>query len=179
MPNAPTLKGRTADLRKPFITDGKGFVATVRVNERSNYGAIAVLNWRLGLAAGYIFRSADFPWVTLWEENLSRSGPPWNGITRARGVEFGTTPFPIGTAEIIKQGWLFDTPTLARIGAKSRLSTAYAMFVTPVPRDWREIRDISIGAGKIIVRGAGKNQKLAVTAGKLQSILEAKGRGEI
>ena len=178
-PHAPALKSRTADLSKPFAKDNKGFVATVRVNERAKYGSVAVLNWRLGLAAGYIFRSADFPWVTLWEEDFARSGPPWNGITRARGVEFGTTPLPVGTAETIKNGPLFDTPTLARVGAKSKISTSYAMFVTPVPRDWRAVRDVQLANGKIILAGAARNQKRIISAGRLQSILEAQDRGEI
>ena len=170
-PHAPALGKRTVDLRKAFATDGKGFVATIRVDEKSKLGTIAVLNWKLGLAAGYIFRSSDFPWVTLWEENIARLGAPWNGEARARGVEFGTTPFPIGTTETILSGPLFNTPTLARVGARSALSTAYAMFVTPVPLDWREISKIEASDDTIILRGKNKNQKLKVSASKLQMIL--------
>ncbi|HWR15714.1 MAG TPA: hypothetical protein VN577_12875 [Terriglobales bacterium] len=170
-PHAPALKGRSVDLRKPFANDGKGFVATVLVNSKNDYGVIAVLNWRLGLAAGYVFRSADFPWVTLWEENIARSGAPWNGVTRARGVEFGTTPFPVGHQQTISDGPLFQTPTLTRVPAKSALSTVYAMFLTPVSREWRKISDIQVKRNEIVIRGGSRNQRLAVVGSKLQSIL--------
>ena len=61
-------------------------------------------NWRMRLAVGYCFRRQDFPWMTIWEENRSRQSTPWNGRTQARGMEFGTTPFPLGSEENFRRG---------------------------------------------------------------------------
>ena len=33
---------------------------------------------RARLAFGYVWRRADFPWMGIWEENLSRPHAPWN-----------------------------------------------------------------------------------------------------
>ena len=40
---------------------------------------------RARLAFGYVWRTADFPWMGIWEENHSRTQPPWNGETMTRG----------------------------------------------------------------------------------------------
>src|SRR5437867_2970574 len=48
----------------------------------------------LGLAFGYVWKRADFPWMGIWEENHSRTNPPWNGRTLTRGMEFGASPMP-------------------------------------------------------------------------------------
>ncbi len=39
---------------------------------------------------------ADFGWLCLWTEHRSREAPPWNGRTRARGLEISTKPLPEG-----------------------------------------------------------------------------------
>ena len=34
---------------------------------------------RSQLAFGYVWKRADFPWLGIWEENYSRTLPPWSG----------------------------------------------------------------------------------------------------
>ena len=62
------------------------------------------------LAFGYVWRRADFPWMGIWEENLSRSSAPWNSRTLTRGMEFGVSPFPETRRAMVERGRLFDTP---------------------------------------------------------------------
>ena len=38
----------------------------------------------------------DFPWLAIWTEHKTRTTAPWNGRTRARGLEISTKPFPEG-----------------------------------------------------------------------------------
>ena len=99
-PNAPAEDGSSLDISHPFTTRGRGFIATTLLADThdSQLAYIAVLNWRLGLLAGYCFRRSDFPWVVNWEENCARSDSPWNGKTQARGLEFSTSPLPLGLA---------------------------------------------------------------------------------
>ncbi len=139
------------DLSEPFLEDGTGFVAAVRADACRKDGFIAVHNRRLALAAGYVFEARRFPWIALWEENRARDYAPWNGNTRVRGVEFGTSPMPIGLEEAKRMRQLFDKPVLASVGAGGELTTTYQMFVTDVPRHWRDIRDVRQSGDRVIV----------------------------
>lgn len=150
-PNAPTLDGGKIDLSRPFLRDGKGFIASLLLDPKREVGFIAALNWQLGLLLGYCFRRADFPWVAIWEENMARQSSPWNGNTRARGLEFGSTPMPVGKEETFARGPLFDTPTFRRIPAKSTLRAPYLAFLGKVNSEWRLIGDIQLTRDTIIV----------------------------
>jgi hypothetical protein len=93
------------------------------------------------LAFGYVWRPADFPWMGIWEENLSRGRPPWNGATVARGMEFGVSPIPESRREMIDRGRLFGVPTYRWLPAKSRLEVEYwavALDAERIPEalDW-------------------------------------------
>lgn len=150
-PEAPAIEGGMVDLARPFARDGKGFVVGVLLDPQRKLGFVAALNWQLGLLLGYCFRRSDFPWVAIWEENVVRTGSPWNGKTRARGLEFGSTPMPVGKEETFARGSLFDTPTFRRIPARSELRAPYIAFLSKVNSGWRSIRDIQLRRNTIIV----------------------------
>jgi hypothetical protein len=77
------------------------------------------------LAFGYVWRRADFPWLGIWEENLSRTHAPWHGRALTRGMEFGASPFAESRREMIERGRLFGVPTFRWIPAASRVSVEY------------------------------------------------------
>jgi hypothetical protein len=81
---------------------------------------------------GYVWERRDFPWMGIWEENRSRSGPPWNGRTVTRGMEFGVSPFPEPRRRMIERGMLFGRPGYRWLGAKCRLDVAYYAAIAPV-----------------------------------------------
>src|SRR5208282_5014800 len=143
-PEAPAIDGGTANLARPLAREGKGFVVAVLLDPQRELGFVAALNWQLGLLLGYCFRRSDFPWVAIWEENVARSGSPWDGKTRARGVEFGSTPMPIGKEETFARGSLFNTATFRRIPAKSELRAPYVAFLSKVSSGWRSVRDVRV-----------------------------------
>jgi hypothetical protein len=157
-PEAPAIDGGKVNLARPFARDGKGFVAAVLLDPQREVGFVAALNWRLGLLLGYCFRRSDFPWVAIWEENIARTGPPWNGTTRARGLEFGSTPMPVGKEETFARGPLFDTPTFQRIPAKGDLRAPYVAFLSKVGSGWRSIGDIQVKRDSIVVTESGGEQ---------------------
>jgi len=70
------------DLRHPFAPPNGGFVVALQQSVEREIGFICALNWELGLVFGYCFRSADFPWLTMWHENRARGDAPWSGRTR-------------------------------------------------------------------------------------------------
>lgn len=141
------------DLSAPFLKHGTGFVAAVRVDSRRTNGFIVVHNRHQSLAAGYVFDAGRFPWIALWEENGARAYPPWNGRTRVRGVEFGTSPMPLGLEEAQQRGRLFDAPVLTTLEAGGELTTSYQVFVTDVPRHWHSVREVRRSGDTLIIEG--------------------------
>jgi hypothetical protein len=161
-PRAPREKGGEADLSIPFQERGTGFVASVLLDVDRDMQFVAALNWRLGLVAGYVFRGQDFPWVAVWEENCAREYAPWKGETRARGMEFGSTPMPIGKEPTFLAGKLFDTPGWKRIPARETQHVAYATFVAEVPKSWRSIRDVRGTENGLVITGEDPRDRITV-----------------
>eukprot|EP00039_Didymoeca_costata_P019328 m.337087 g.337087 ORF g.337087 m.337087 type:complete len:351 (+) comp18041_c0_seq1:135-1187(+) len=67
-----------------------GDVITSAVND----GYFKVSNH--GKTLAYSWSKEDFPWLCLWTEHLSRTGLPWEGVERTRGLEFSSKAFPEG-----------------------------------------------------------------------------------
>jgi hypothetical protein len=152
-PYAPSLDGGSVNLSQPFVRDGTGFVAALLADSSYKNAFVAVHNRRHQLLAGYCFDSKMFPWIVLWEENRARGYPPWNKRTRVRGVEFGTSPMPLGLAHAREMRRLLDTPVLRSIPAKSCLQAQYDLFLHPVPPQWIEIKDVRQTDDTLVVRG--------------------------
>ena len=171
-PFAPAESGGRVNLSQPFIQSGTGFVAAVLFDINRAWGYVTVLNVRLGLLLGFCFPRTMYPWATLWEENCARQDAPWNGKTQARGIEFGTTPFPVGREQAFAMGNLFGTPTFARVPARGQLRANYAMFMTQVGRDWREIRDVQPEHESIVIV-AGNGDQIRLPARALGKIGQA------
>jgi uncharacterized protein DUF4432 len=154
-PHASSIDGGSTDLSQPFVRDGTGFVAALLTDPNRENAFAVVHNRRSALAAGYSFDRARFPWIALWEENRAREYAPWNGITRARGVEFGTSPMPLGLDHARQMHTLFDTPVLAHLAGNASSETQYQLFVSPVPADWTQIKDVRPSGTTLVVRGDG------------------------
>ena len=155
-PLAPAIHGGLSDLSLPFQHDGTGFLASLLCESNRPNGFIAAHNRRLNLVAGYVFDCRRFPWIALWEENRARDYPPWNGITRARGVEFGTSPMPLGLDHALRMRMLFDTPVFATLEAGASTSTAYHLFTATVPNEWSMIEDVvEVSGTTLVLRGSG------------------------
>jgi hypothetical protein len=152
-PYAQSIDGEPIDLSQPFVRDGTGFVAALLADSGYKNAFVAVHNRRHQLLAGYCFDSKMFPWIVVWEENRARGYPPWNKRTRVRGVEFGTSPMPLGLAHAREMRRLFDTPVLRSIPAKSCLQAQYDLFLHPAPPQWTQIKDVHQTEHTLIVRG--------------------------
>jgi hypothetical protein len=150
-PTAPTANRGQTDLTAPFQQDGAGFVVSLLIPAERTCGYIAIHNRRHRLLAGYSFHRPRFPWIALWEENCARSYAPWNGTTRVRGVEFGTSPMPLGLEQARQMRILYDTPVCATIPANSQLSTMYEIFVTQVPPEWKGVSNVVPSEDSLVI----------------------------
>ena len=124
-PFAPRIGGGTADLRIYSSAAASSAYTAHLMDTAREHAFFVAFSPGARLAFGYIWRRADFPWLGIWEENLSRTQPPWNGQTVTRGMEFGVSPFPETRRQMVDRGRMFDTPTFRWIPAASRVSVEY------------------------------------------------------
>jgi hypothetical protein len=124
-PHAPRTEGKTADLRVYTAAEVSSAYTAHLMDSAREHAYFMAFAPGARLAFGYVWRRADFPWLGIWEENASRTAPPWNGVTLTRGMEFGVSPFPETRREMIDRGRLFDTPAFRWIPAASRVSVEY------------------------------------------------------
>jgi hypothetical protein len=150
-PYAPGANGGKIDLRDLFSSSGNGFIATTRQKAGREYGFVAVCHAEIGLAVGYVFRAEDFPWLAIWEENHARRDAPWKEQVQARGMEFGTTPLPLGNEAVDARGPLFGRPTSRRIAGHGTLRAPWTLFVAAIPQGWQEIEDVRVDADEIVL----------------------------
>jgi hypothetical protein len=90
------------------------------------------------LLFGYVWRQFDFPWMGIWEENRSRTSPPWNGATITRGMEFGVSPMPETRRAMVERGSMFGVPGYRWIPASSAVEVeyrAYALSADAIPEE--------------------------------------------
>jgi hypothetical protein len=159
-PYAPGADGEKVDLRKLFIRRGSGFIASMQQAPGRRYGFVAVCHADVGIAVGYVFRVEDFPWVALWEENRARSATPWLGKVQARGIEFGTTPLPLGNEAVDARGPLLGRPTSRRIAAHETLRAPWLLFTAAVPQGWQEIEDVRVEADEMVLVCGGQETRV-------------------
>ena len=78
--------------------------------ERDGVAYIAALNWALGTSACLLLSEERFSVGCHLGRELRRQDAPWNWNTSVRGMEFGTTPMPLGKDAVRGMGPLFDAP---------------------------------------------------------------------
>jgi hypothetical protein len=124
-PMAPRVGGGAADLRR--YTDAPSSSAyTAHLMDPTRQDAFFVaFTPEFGLAFGYVWKQAAFPWMGIWEENRSRPQPPWNLQSVTRGMEFGVSPFPETRRQMIDRGRMFGVPTYRWVPARSGIETVY------------------------------------------------------
>ncbi len=155
-PHAPAYSGNEVNLEQVLIRKGMGFVASVLIDPRRDWGYVCALNTKYRLLIGYCFKREHFPWVTLWEENRAISAVPWKNRTETRGLEFGTTPIPSTRGDVFRRGSLYGTETLACLPARGRKTIEYLSLLAHVPSGVRRITDIRFSGNEILISGNGR-----------------------
>jgi hypothetical protein len=145
--------------------------------ERENEFILAV-NWESRLGVGYCFRRCDFPWMAVWEENHSRQNSPGNGITAARGMEFGTTPLPFGELEFHQRRRVFDIPTGCVISARGQKTAKYLIFLFQVSLDVSSIHEVAAVGDAIALYDDQRNAVVSIPADGCEAFLAQAGAPE-
>jgi hypothetical protein len=128
-PLAPVVAGGHVDLRT-FSSSPRsaGYTAHLMDPQRTD-AYFAAYSPAAKVLFGYRWKREDFPWLGIWEENRSRTAPPWNGETVACGLEFGVSPFPETRRQTVERGKLFGTPCYRWLGARERVTVEYSAFI--------------------------------------------------
>ena len=124
-PLAPRRDGGMADLR---VMDGAAASSAYTAHLMGAPGTrafFAAFSPAAQLVFGYVWKTDDFPWMGIWEENHSRVHAPWNGRTLARGMEFGVSPFPESRRAMVERGTLFGAPAYRWLAAGARIDVEY------------------------------------------------------
>jgi len=130
-PDAPRASGGVADLRRYTDAPASSAYTAHRMDLRRDEAFFIAFSPTARLAFAYVWRRADFPWLGIWEENLSRTNPPWNGRSLTCGMEFGVSPIPESRRQMIERGRLFDVPTFRWIPARQRVQVEYRAVLRP------------------------------------------------
>lgn len=155
-PIAPGLDGQSIDLRQtPEHPHYMDHVTTLLYPSRE-YSWATAINPKKRMIVGWIFRTADFPWLQYW------GFYPGTGKL-ARGMEFSTQPYDIPRRDAVSMGTMFETPTYKWLPAKSKLTTRFLLFYARVPDGFTKVDDVRFENQKLIIldRKAGKQIILA------------------
>ena len=153
-----TKQGKPVDLRR-LTTDPDPNVTSFVID--GDLGWVTATNASRELLIGYIFKTADYPWLNIWRHVQ-------NGKPLARGLEFGTTglhqPFPV----LLGKPRIFGRPTFTYLDAGAGATRSYAAFLIKVPQDFSGVDRVLYRAGSIVVQErGGKGRELTITAGGL------------
>jgi hypothetical protein len=170
-PHAPSTLGRPIDLRKPFLKKGLGFVAAVLLDSKRRIQFVSAVNAQSNVLVGYCFKRSDFPWVAVWEENCALAAPPWKRRTQARGLEFGTTPFPFERHEALSMGRVFGERTSTVVQARGSKVVRYLAFLTKVPKEFGCLQNLEVTAAGIHLHGKRSTSVLLKTNHAAQFLL--------
>ena len=169
-PYAPLIEGGKVDLTRPFLRQGLGFVVAVLLDKQKGIGFVSAVNHKLGLLIAYCFRRSDFPWVAIWEENLGIAASPWKQRTRARALEFSTTPLPVLRRDAFLSGQLFGEPTLTCVPAMGRKTVHYLALLGRIPDGFGNVSGIDLADKQVLIHGSSKKPPVLVKASGIEDI---------
>ncbi len=105
-----------------------------------DYGWVTAVSPRQNLLLGYIWDSAQYPWLNLWRHVE-------NGRPAARGLEFGTTGLHRPFAEMVRLGGrMLEKPLFAYIDAGETQERAYRGFLRKVDAGVKKVTGVRVNA---------------------------------
>jgi hypothetical protein len=155
-PDAPRSDGSSVSLREFAAVPGGQVYTPVLTNRAGAESWFTLFNTDYPLLVGYIFPTADHPWIIDWQ-NQPRAETT---AGMARGIEFGTSPFDEGLRKSVDRGQLLGAPTYRFIGAKQRLSTTFTMFLSQVPAGFAGTQAVRTQDGRIVITERGTGREL-------------------
>jgi hypothetical protein len=130
-PMAPLVGGGFGDMRPAAGQTASGAFTAHLMDPAVEQAFFTAFSPTFKTVFGYVWKRSDFPWLGIWEENRSRTAPPWNGKTITRGMEFGVSPIPETRQAMVDRGELFGERCYRWIPARSKVTVEYCFFIAP------------------------------------------------
>ncbi len=154
-PLAPTTAGGTVDLRAAprsgDTLDHTGHLMT----PSGKYAWVTALHPRKNLVLGYLFKTAEYPWLQTWEHY------PAEGLM-ARGLEFGTQAFDLPRRQVITENRIFGELLYRWLPAKSKIESTYLMFWARTPDGFEGVDEVELSGGALTLTDQGSGRRLAL-----------------
>ncbi len=141
-PEGPGKNGRPVDLRTLRKKPNSDFT-TQMMDPARDHAWFSALHPRRQLLVAYVWKRSDFPWLGNWEENRARHEMPWNGKTLARGMEFSSSPFPVGLRAAVATNRFQGQPTYRWLPARGTVHVDYALMIMRVNPDCKGVAEIT------------------------------------
>lgn len=141
--------GKPADLRpmQPKPNAGTYYALQMDPGREEQFFTLYHSDYRVVI--GYLFPTAQNPWLADWQENRSNQTLPWNGQAVARGLEFGNSPFAEGLRKAVDRAQLFGIPSYQWIGARQKLKNQFTVFLEEIPEGFSGVANARLQRGAI------------------------------
>ena len=153
-PQALNRDGESVNLRR-LASDPNPNVVSYVIEE--SHGWVTAASPQQGLLIGYVWKSTDYPWVSLWRD--VRDGKP-----AARGLEFGTTGLHQPFAILVEKGRIWERPLFEHLDAGQTIAKSYLMFLCRIPENFNGVDSMEVTPTRLRLqeRGRGRDRDLSV-----------------
>lgn len=136
--------GRRIDLRLTSDTITTDYVVSHIFDEETKYGWVTATNAQKGLLMGFLFKTAEYPWINLWHHN--------DKATTVFGLEFSTTGFGKDYGMMIKENTrFFGEMPFVWLDAKQQTTKSYCCFMTTIPNDFTGVSKATFANGTLVL----------------------------
>jgi hypothetical protein len=109
-------------------------------------GWVTACNAKQGLLLGYMWRTADYPWINIWQQ--WRDGALW-----AKGLEFGTTGIGRSYQDLLATDTRFHgVPSFFLLDAGETVSKSYLCFQARIPKDFAGVGNLKYVNNSIVMQ---------------------------
>ena len=152
-PNAKLPDG-PANLR--LSGDERGYVTTHIFDEGVEYGWITALDPISNKLYGYVWKTAQFPWLNVW--HYAKNGGPY-----ARGLEFGTTGLGKPYELLVKENVRFQGKLMYEwMEPDQEVTKNYIGFMMEVPPGFAGVETVTVNSGGITLQERGSKRKVSI-----------------
>lgn len=127
-------------------------VSSFVFDDKAVYGWVTACHPGQRLMLGYVWRTADYPWLNIWRYRQE-------GRVTARGLEFGTTglhqPFNI----LVRRGRILDRRLLSFIDAGASQARSYIVFLTAIPENYLGVGQVKVSANRLTLTERGSKPR--------------------
>lgn len=110
-------------------------------------GWVTALSPENGLLIGYLWKTADYPWLNVWHQ--TKDGKPW-----AKGLEFGTTGLGAPYNELLEMNSdFFGNHSYFFFDAGEELEKRFIGFLIEVPENFENAESLTIEGDRLQISG--------------------------